>query len=227
MIGMVEYDRGLWRWQAREGESWLHGRRFWQVTVPTPKQDKRAARLLRRAGVRTLLPRQGQDKAAWHELGLTAVPVTPFCREQAALLALAGLKRQGREAEQSVIALRGAQVTPALQRAAMALAPQVKGLALSVGRGGDALAELLYDACGMGILSERGNAPAAALEFSPVQGERVPMTFRLYGEEPELCRARFSLPGLALPEGYRELDVLAALWQCGGLEPGELTVEWT
>lgn len=176
---------------------------------------KRAERLLKRQGVRRLLPQR--DAPGW-TLFLPEVDPVPLYRAMADRLTLAMLKQEGKEPCHAAVTLAGEQVDADLARTARRLCPRVRTLLLEVKYGGDRLAQELY--WEFGAVTGTGGWADVCVRFSgsPRPGELV-----LCGK-PELLGLELELPGVCLPEQLEPTPVLSALWQAGKINASDLFV---
>ena len=181
----------------------------------TVRRVSRAARMLAAAGVRRVLT--AADFPHWDLLaaaGLRPVDPGPFCRSQAAPLALAALTRQGKPPERARVLLSARRACPALFRAAEALCPRVRELAVDAGAEGEELAAWLRAEFGAAVRPPDGGADVA-LRFDPGEA-RGRIVLRLYGPAPDLAGIRPGAEDEDLPALDR-LPLLALLWETGRL----------
>lgn len=201
---------------------------FLHAEVPEPWKPwrlKRVAKTLRRKGVkRVLVPKGFEDWSILGAAGLGRVETGEFCRFLARPIALAALQSAGLCPEESTVVLRGERVTRAMRMSALALCPAVKSLLISAPIGGAGLQSELHREYGVPALED---GPARridlALHFAPAAGggNRV---VELSGPNPNLEAFSFELRGTTLPDDCQQLPLLAALWESGRLESGEIVV---
>ena len=230
MMGVIVLSPDAPRFRLRCGGRSLCGRSFVELPLRGRRQLRRGARLLRENRVRTiLLPRENPwSRAEWAEEGLRGPSPVPLCRANAALLALAALEEQGLDREKCLVTIRGDRPAPEVRRAAELLCPAVKGVALDLKEGGDALADDLYWERGMAVRRDGAGQPAqVVLTFSPRDEALAPVELKLYREDFDLQGLTLTAPELPLWEEYDAMEQLAALWEGGGLPPGSLRAEWT
>ena len=77
---------------------------------------------------------------------------------------------------------------------------------------------------GTAVLAPEAAAPDIALHFGPGGGEKGGMSLRLYGPAPELAGLCPAPAEGTLPEGLAPLPLLALLWECGRLGPGQIQI---
>ena len=205
-----------------------------RASIPVPaaaregrlrRRTARGAAQLIRAGVRRVLT--APDFPCWPELeaaGLRPVDPAPFCQAIAGPLALAGLRRAGILRTRATVALAGPRVTRPLFAAAELLCPRVRHLVVDVPGEGEELAAWLREEYGTAVLAPEAAAPDIALRFGPGGGEKGGMSLRLYGPAPELAGLCPAPAEGKLPEGLAPLPLLALLWECGRLGPGQIQI---
>ena len=117
-----------------------------------PRRLRRAARALRKQGVKRVLVPAGF--AQWDTLesaGLGPVETGEFCRAMAPAVALAALTGAHIRPEGATVVLRGERVTRAMRMSALKLCPEVKNLLIAAPVGGAGLqAELRREYGGPG-----------------------------------------------------------------------------
>lgn len=185
--------------------------------VSRDKQLARAARLLRRAGVRRIL-----EPVGWRpELpGLPVVDALPLYRAVADRLVLEQLDVRGIAPERASVVLRGACPDGELTAAAYALCPQVRQVIVDTERGGEELQRSLLRRFGAAVLPVKDERDALAVRFSGTYA----------GEELSLCGQgvlgglSLDVPQLVLPEELVRASVLCALWQAGVLDLSQVQV---
>lgn len=229
-MGIVELEEG--RGRPRLEERRLLGLRCLAARVPVRagwkekrllRQVERGAAALAKAGVRRALT--AEDFPHWavlEEAGLRPVWAECFCQALAAPLALAALAAQGRRPETAAVLLSGPGASPALARAAEALCPRVRRLAVDGGAAGEELACWLRLEFGAAVEPPGLANPHVALSFGPPE-RRGEITFRLYGPRPDLAGFVPAVRGLRLPAGLDRLPLLALLWEAGRLEAEQVT----
>lgn len=209
----------------------LEGLPLLRVSVPLGQKMRRperrvarAGRLLRERGVRRVLAPAGF--AGWAylaEAGLRPVDPLPLYRALAARLVLALLACRGIPPAGAVVLLRGQRVDCALARAAYALCPRVRTLALSVPEGGARLCRLLREEYGAAVAETLGGARAdAVVDFAPGQPP-LSGALTLYGAAPDLAGMTLDLPGLRA-SGLETPPLLRALWEEKGLPLGKIEI---
>ena len=105
-----------------------------------PRRLRRAARALRKQGVKRVLVPAGF--AQWDTLesaGLGPVETGEFCRALAPAVALAALTGAHIRPEGATVVLRGERVTRAMRMSALKLCPEVKNLLIAAPVGGAGL----------------------------------------------------------------------------------------
>lgn len=184
----------------------------------------RAGRLLRERGVRRVLtPADFGGWACLAEAGLRPVEALPLYRALADRLVLALLERRGIPPVGAAVLLRGQRVDRALSRAAHALCPRVRTLALAVPEGGAELCRRLREEYGAAVAETLGGAAAdAAVDFAPA-GPPLPGALTLWGTAPELAGIGLCLPGLR-PCGLEIAPLLRVLWEEKGLALGKIEI---
>ena len=219
MLGELRYDAGG-DGRVRRGER--YGLPLLTVQVRPGGWRERgrvrsAARRLFRLGVRRVL--SPADFPHWPLLaaaGLRPVDPLPFLRAHAGELALAALERAGTPPHLGTAALRGRRADRDLLRAAEFLCPRVRGLAVSAGESGEALASWLRREYGVPVRPD-GPEVSVAVRFDGTAPEGGGQVLSLFGAGPRLAGVRPRAAGLE--EGDREdLPLLAALWATGRLE---------
>ncbi len=185
---------------------------------------KRAAGHLRKSGVRQVVT--GPEFAHWPMLaarGLSPVQTESFLQAMAPSLALAALNAQGIPPRAATICLAGRRADYAMTRAAEALCPRVRRLAICAPAGGRALGEMLRREYGLPLL-ERWDDAALTVWFSPPPGEVEEGSLVLAAPRPDLAglalRPRDGAPGETQPP----LPLLAAAWERGTVSPEEMAV---
>lgn len=190
-----------------------------------PRHTRRAARILRKKGVRrVLVPAEFPHWDILERHGLQGVETGEFCRALAAPIALAALKRDGVRPQMATVVLRGERVTRAMRTAALALCSRVKHLVISAPTGGEALRAELRQEFGIPAL-EDGPARRSDLgiHFSPAAG-RGERTIDLAGPEPSVEGFSFSVERGEFPADCQTVPLLSALWESGRLDPAEIAV---
>lgn len=228
MLGRIVYVRGPGRTSLepeRIGELPLlratlyepEGLRPWRLR----RALKKLAGLLERQGVRRLiLPEDFPHAGAFSGFG--QVEVLPFYRAVADLLALGALEMDGIGLQKAWVALSASRLCPELTAAAQRLCPQVRRLIIDVPGEGARYAAWLHRRYGLPVAPGAGADVTVA--FAP-GGGRWGRVLELGGEEPDLGALGLSVPGLDLPEGYAP-RLMAALWERGALERGQLQVRY-
>ena len=225
MLGQIVYSAGKYG-RLRLEESNTHG--LWVLRVGLEPDGywakhrlKKAARLLRRAGVRRVLVPDGFE--GWETLGrsgLCRVDPAPFLRAQAAALTLAALRRHSWAPERCAVALRSVRADRDVVNAAEELCPQVKDVCISVMRGGQELSDYLRWEYGAAVCPDHTGV-AAAVRFDPRTWEQGGIVLDLFAPQPDLCGGGISLLGMEQTE-TQPLPLLAALWEVGKVEKRDL-----
>lgn len=210
MLGVLCPGRGRMSAERRE----LFGVPTLWVTVPAGgiwegHRATRAERLLKRHGVRKLLPMRGAS--TWN-ISIPAVDPLPLYRTMADRLILWELSRNGIEPERGTVALAGERVDGDLARTAHLLCPRVHTLLLEVECGGELLAMELYRKFGAAV-NTTGRAAVCARFSGAGQGGELVLCGR-----PELRDLQVEVPGLSLPEQLEPIPLLTALWQAGRVD---------
>ena len=228
MLGRVAWDSRPGRTEL--GLERLGGMTLARATVHVPPglgrfrfraRLRRARRFFEQNGVRRLiLPESGEN--SWFS-GFGRVDALPFYRAVADLLALGALETAGLRPEQASVALSGPRLCPELRAAAERLYPQVRGLVINVPGEGAAYAAWLHRRYGLPVCPpERADVTVA---FGP-GGVHRGVALDLYEEGRNLAGMTVTAPELALP-GECEEQLLAALWEQGGLKREKLRVRWS
>lgn len=201
---------------------------FYHIGLPEPckpRHARRAARLLVKGGVRQVLTPDGFPY--WpllREYGLARVEPGDLCRTLGAPLALAALERGGVSPVMATVVLRGERVTRAMRLSALSLCPMVRNLLIAAPTGGSGLQAELRREYGVPALEDcPGRPPDLAVHFSPMAGKGK-MVLDLSGPAPELDGFSFAVGGADLPGDTERMPLLAALWENGRLQAGEITV---
>lgn len=182
---------------------------------------RRAARVLAEAGVRRVLVPDGfADWELLSSYGLRPIDPLPFLRFHADRLVIAALKRQGREPEKSVVALRAAGTDRDVVRAADRLCPAVRELCISVPKGGDDLRRHLHWEYGAALGPDRPGVNLGVRFDKATEGWGESVLELFPGGRQDI---RVSAP-LSEEEiaGTQRLSLLAALWECGKVDPAQL-----
>ena len=224
MLGLLRWKEGDWG-RVRVERERLLGMSVAAVCLPREgwlarRQLARAARLLRRQGVRRVLV--PEDFTGWDVLGaqgLAPVDPVPLYRAMAAPLVLALLEREGVRAERAVVELRGERVDESLAAAARQLCPRVRRLVLEV-PGGPWLARALYWEFGAAAQGPADEVSARVCFSGPGQ----PGELRLCGPDPDLLGLRLDAPQVQVPDGLEPDRVYTALWQAGRLALSDLRI---
>ena len=187
-----------------------------RVEIPEPwrpRRLRRAARALRKRGVKRVLVPAGF--AEWDTLESTGL---------APAVALAALTGAHIRPEGATVVLRGERVTRAMRMSALKLCPEVKNLLIAAPVGGAGLQAELRREYGVPALEDApGRAPDLAIHFAPSAGGSARIV-DLSGNSPRMDHFSFALREQALPEDCEGLPLLAALWETGRLDPAEITV---
>ena len=179
----------------------------------------RAAKRLRRAGVRRLLEsREGRGKL----LGLPVVDALPLYRAVADRLILELLNRRGILPERATVVLRGECPDGELMTAAWRLCPRVRQVVIDTERGGEPAQRKLLQQFGVAVAATGIRQMAVTVRFS---GQSM-------GEDLNLCEAEpvdflLDVPGLVLPDVLVRTSTLCALWQAGMLDLSQVQVRWS
>lgn len=180
---------------------------------------RRARRFFEQNGVRRLILPQESGDSAFADFG--RVDTLPFHRAVADLLALGALETAGVEPGRASVALSGPRLCPELRAAAERLCPQVRGLVIDVPGEGESYAAWLHRRYGLPVCP--GARAEVTLSFGPGGGQWGTV-LGLYEGGETLAGLRVTGPELELP-GDCEDQLLAALWEQGGLEREKLRVE--
>lgn len=185
------------------------------------RQDRRmarAVRLLARAGVRRVLENQNFDAGEiLGRYGLRYVDAGSLYRHMAPELTLARLAQLGMEPGNTVVVLRGQQVSGELARAAERLCPKVRGVLIQAGPGSGRLQQRLYARYGMVVDGLwQGNVMVVRFD-GPEGGEELSLP-------PAAGELRLEAEDLTVPPELDEVGYLCALWQAGGIKEGQLRV---
>lgn len=190
-----------------------------------PRRLRRAARALRKQGVKRVLVPAGF--AQWDTLesaGLGPVETGEFCRAMAPAVVLAALTGAHIRPEGATVVLRGERVTRAMRMSALKLCPEVKNLLIAAPVGGAGLQAELRREYGVPALEDApARAPDLAIHFAPSAGGGARIV-DLSGNSPRMDHFSFALREQTLPEDCEGLPLLAALWETGRLDPAEITV---
>ena len=202
-----------------------------------PRRLRRAARALRKQGVKRVLVPAGF--AQWDTLesgggwgggrgevvgGLGPVETGEFCRAMAPAVALAALTGAHIRPEGATVVLRGERVTRAMRMSALKLCPEVKNLLIAAPVGGAGLQAELRREYGVPALEDApGRAPDLAIHFAPSAGGGARIV-DLSGNSPRMDHFSFALREQTLPEDCEGLPLLAALWETGRLDTAQITV---
>lgn len=221
MLGLIQYgeERGITVERTRlQGLAVLRVRLLpggrWER-----KRIDRAARLLKRQGIRRVLVPKGFS--CWEVLvrrGLCAIDPLPLYRAMADRLVLAELARRGVEERVACVALRGEYVDRDLAGVARLLCPRVRTILIQVRQGGEKLTRELYREFGVGTAARARPDVAVRFGGDGEEGELV-----LCGR-PDFLGLELDAPERVLPEETEPLPLLTALWQAGGLDLGEIRV---
>lgn len=182
---------------------------------------RRAARLLAGAGSGRVLVPEGFE--GWEELaqfGLRPVDPLPFLRWCAPELMVAALEARGLDPARCAVALRGTRAEGELERCAMELCPRVRELCVSVPRGGEALRERLRWEYGVAARPDFPQVPGA-VRFDRDTRSWGGAVLDLFPPGPDPAAVRVRLPELR-GEETGQLPLMAALWESGKVEKGEL-----
>ena len=182
---------------------------------------KKAGKLLGRAGVRRVLVPQGF--AEWEVLekfSLRRVDPMPFFKAHAAPLAVAELRRQGREPGQCAVALRAIRTDREVVQAAQELCAQVRDVCISVPKGGAQLSDRLRWEYGVAVRPDYGCVPAA-VRFDSRTWDQGAAVVDLFPPGPDLQSIQVRLKGLNETEN-EHFPLLAALWEGGKVKKDDL-----
>ena len=169
----------------------------------------RAAALLRRHGVRRMLP--VLDFEVKME-GLPEIDPMPLYRAMAAEFVLQRMKLRHIAPERATVVLRGDYPDGDLTAAARRLCPFVRQVRVETGRGAEGLQKSLYRQFGAAVDTGRNGADTVFVRFSG-EAEGEELVFSPGSEE----RAGLTLdvPGLVLPARLVRPAAVCALWQAG------------
>lgn len=182
---------------------------------------KRAGKLFSRAGVvRVLVPRGFEGWPELERWGLRRVDPLPFLRAHAARMAVAALRKNGRDPARCAVALRGERASRDLERAAYQLCAQVRDVCVCAPRGGAALSDDLRWEYGVAVRPDFAGVPAA-VRFDPGTWDAGEAVLNLFPPEPGLGPLRACLPGLETGDA-EPLPLLAAMWEAGKVDSGAL-----
>lgn len=221
MLGLLQYSPGR---SISLERTQLLGLQVLRVSLAITGHWKkhrlsRAARLLKRHGVHTVLvPKDFDYWDIFARQGLTGVNVLPLYRAMADKLVLAELKRRGVETQKACVILCGEQVDADLERTARALCPRVRTVVIQAQWGAQRLSRELYWEFGLvAATAERGDV-TVRFGGAGQEGELVVCT------QPELLGLELEVDGLTVPEELERMPVLAAVWQAGRLKAEQIYV---
>lgn len=214
MLGMLCWQE---RGRARLERTRIAGMNVLCACVSRDRQLTRAAKLLRRAGVRYVLENAGGRPAL---PGLPVVDALPLYRAVADRLIWERLSMRKIAPERATVVLRGEYPDSELAAAARTLCPGVRQVVIETDRGRQALQRSLLRQFGVAVM--------------PVKDERDVLTVRFSGqnrgEELNLCGQvdlgglSVDAPHLVLPETLVRASTVCALWQAGLLELPQIRV---
>lgn len=185
------------------------------------RRIQKVSRLFCRSGVRrVLVPNGFEEWAALEKHGLRRVDPVGFLRAQAAPLAIAALRRQGREPGCCAVALRGIRVDRDVANAAEELCLQVRDVCISVVRGGQELSDYLRWEYGAAVCPDHP-AVGAAVRFDPRTGKQGEAVLDLFAPKVSLSGGRVTLLGVN-PTETEVLPLIAALWEVGKVQKRDL-----
>lgn len=181
------------------------------------KRLVRAAKLLRRAGVRRMLE-NGEEQPDLP--GLPVVDALPLYRAVTDRLVLAALSRRGIPPERASVVLRGEYPDSDLTAAARSLCPRVRQVVVDTDRGGEVLQRRLLLGFGVAVTPVRDRRDVLTVRFSGAgRGESLILCNRA-----ELDGLVVDAPQLVLPEMLARPSALCALWQAGLLNLSQIRV---
>ncbi|MGM9662876.1 MAG: hypothetical protein ACI3WR_07305 [Oscillospiraceae bacterium] len=228
MTGLVLQEDG----RQTHGEESRLGLRFYTVRLPKGGglrgrlAAERAARLLRRQGVRyCVFPEGFRETERFRRCGVLPVDPSPLWREKAAQWTLAERAARGLGGPVAVAAER---VTPEVERAVERLSRRVGRVELTLCPGAEALQRKLLRGSGAPLrLIDMAQAARAEtlLDFTAREGKRFP-ALRLGGEE-RAKPPRFVLAPERMgevPQGVDTGAFFTALWRGGALAAEEIGV---
>lgn len=185
------------------------------------RRAERAGRLLRKRGVRRILPLR---EFAWGDrlsaCGLAPVDPLPLYQTMAPELVMALLARRGVSPRAACVLLRGQWAQGPLAQAAIALCPTVRRVRLDVSGGGDRLERELYARFGAACDPGEG-VPDVCVRFD---GPAEEGTLCLSPGGIDLCGLRLAAPAPDMPQALKRDCVLTALWQAGALSTDGIAV---
>lgn len=179
---------------------------------------RRAERALAAAGVRRVVLPRGFPYTDRLRL-LRPVDPLPLWRGAADVLALGALEAEGIPPRRGRVALSAPRLCPELTAAAERLCPQVRGLLIDA-PGGAEYARFLQAQFGLPVTPPAAGADVTAA-FGP-GGGRWGRSLELHGQA-DLGGLAVRAEGLELPPDCAD-QVMALLWERGGLERGALSV---
>lgn len=213
MLGMLcRQERGRIRMERTR----VAGMRVLCAFVSRDRQLGRAERLLRRAGVKRVLPnREGEQPLH----GLPAVDGLPLYRAMADRLVLAALHRRAIPPERATVVLRGEYPDGDLAAAARALCPRVRQVVVDTERGNGELQSRLFRQFGVAVGPVQDRLALAVRFSGQGRGEQLVLCPPL-----KLDGLEVTVPELVLPETLARVSVLCALWQAGLLDLSRVQV---
>ncbi len=191
MLGYVAFGNGF---RVRSGEEEICGGRFLCVYLPAKSRElqiRKAARILRKRGVRRAVFPAGYDAASWKRWGIEAVESLAFRRRLLLRILWWGL----REEKWVRAGICTQNVDFWVQKAARFLAGESRYLFLDCGEGAEELALMLQREWGIAAVQESTAAQLSACDF-----------LLLFTERKEIGCRGVTLPfyaGAALPWKYR------------------------
>lgn len=223
MLGEITYSAEGDR-ELRPAVCSLHGLSVLRVRVEPQGRwaryrVRRAARLLSRSGVRRVLT--PEDFPYWEVLaqcGLRSVDPVPFLCAHAAPIAVASLRKRGCAPERSAVALRGVRVGQELAEAARELSGQVRDVCISAAGGGEQLRAELRCTYGLAVCPDFAGV-SAAVRFDPRTWDGGETVLDLFSPERLAAQLEIGVPGT---KEKLSLCRLAALWECGRVDRGDL-----
>ena len=180
------------------------------------RRTDRAEKLLRRGGVRCLLPCRGYRP----EVSLPEAEALPLYRALAHRLVLDGLGELGVPPQQAVVVLQGEYPDSDLVAAAYRLCPKVRQVVIDTQRSGVELQRRLYRDFGVSVGPIRAGERIFRACFS---GSGIGANLRLC-TQGDVANIRLDVPELQLPDFLERPPVLCALWQAGRLDPERVQV---
>ncbi|MPM10161.1 hypothetical protein SDC9_56486 [bioreactor metagenome] len=181
---------------------------------------KKAAKLLAKNGICEVLAPPGFTH--WDLLkkrGLSKVDIIYFLQNNAQLLVLAALEKDGIAPGDASVVLQANRVSRTFSLAARELCPFVRTLVIRAPVGGNQLARLLHREYGLAVV-EDCEKPHVTVCFSPPDGTVSGAQLVLCDPSPVLYGMTIEPKNITLPDRCDSLPLLAALWRAGMLGGG-------